>query len=92
MLGFVRSGAHPNLRFSEVLVGDDPASMNQPNQPGGSDPMTVSAAIMNRIHDLIAGGMALSSVAKGISALSLRGTIRGGMADIAHNVVQLVIT
>jgi hypothetical protein len=33
--------------------------------------MTVSAAIMNRIHDLIAGGMALSSVAKGISALSL---------------------
>jgi hypothetical protein len=54
--------------------------------------MAVSEAIIRRIHALIATGMPLSSVAKGISALSFtEEQSTEGWLTSAHHVVQLVI-
>jgi hypothetical protein len=58
----------------------------------GSDPMAVSAAIIDRIHDLVTNGMLLSSVTKGISALTFSEEQSAeGWLTSAHHVVQLVI-
>src|SRR5262245_5348355 len=54
--------------------------------------MAVSAAIIDRIHELIASGMPLSSVGKGLTGLTfIEEQSAEGWLTSAHHVVQLVI-